>query len=98
MIYYYSYRSTDRIIQMVYTILEVVFGFVISRDEVLQLLDLELEGEDDGPIGYNIEKLFDDLGYDKDLYLYQFPCCSESEGKVFMIHRKLHKYWRKPIR
>jgi len=85
-------------IKMVYTTLEVVLGFVISKDELVKLLELELEEEGDDVLDYDIEKLFDELDYGREVKLYSFPCCSDSRGQLFIIGRSVHKYYRKPIR
>ena len=83
---------------MVYTTVRVVLGFVINKTELLELLEIEMEGEDDNLMNYDIEKLFDDMGYDKNINLYRFPCCSESSDKLFIIGIERHKYYRQPVR
>lgn len=82
---------------MVYTTLKVVLGFIITNEELIQLLDLKL-GENESHFDYDIENLFNDLGYDRKIELYSFPCCSESRGKLFLINITMHKYYRKMIK
>jgi len=79
--------------EMVYTTLEIIQGFVISKAELTKLLELEDEEDDD-----DIEQIFDDLGYNKNINLYSFPCCSQSRGKLFIIGRSMHKYYRQPVK
>ena len=45
-----------------------------------------------------LRKLFDKLGFNKNINLYRFPCCSYLNGELFIIGMEMHKYYRSPIR
>jgi hypothetical protein len=87
---------------MVYTEFWIVVGLKLSREQILKYI-LDATGviptEDD-----EIDELFMETvvrpklpkaGYARDLTLFQFVCCSESNGKVFILGHQVHKYYRK---
>jgi hypothetical protein len=83
---------------MVYSILEVIHGFVINKEELRELLDLE---DEDDLADCNLIGLFDDefaIDFGKKINLYNFPCCSESRDQLFIIGESVHTYYRKLIR
>lgn len=96
---------------MVYTTLDLILGFVMTKEELIELLDLtpkpssndtdgeELFVDEDGNTYSDIhfDVLFTET-FGHKLQLYKFVCCSESAYKLFIIGFQMHRYYRKPIK
>ncbi len=81
---------------MVYTTVKIVLGVIITENELSKLLELE---SNDDIIEYDVESMFNgDIGDAYGTKLYPFPCCSNFAGKLFIVGKKVNKYYRKPIR
>jgi hypothetical protein len=77
---------------MVYTTLEVILGIVVSREDLVRILNLEIDPDqdpldDDRTLGTTLAG--------RPVRIYGFPCCSPANGKQYLIGLSLHLYYRK---
>ena len=83
---------------MVYTRVLIVQGIPLTREQIEKFIEI---GEDD-EVG---DKFYDELieGFEKNLRgypglrLFSFPCCSESNGKMFILGYELNSFSRRFI-
>lgn len=75
---------------MVYMKLKLIMGVVVSREELAKILNIEVDEDplDDSSI------LATTLA-EKQVKIYNFPCCSPANGKQYLIGIHLHTYYRK---
>ena len=68
---------------MVYTIVLIVGGIKLNRNEVQTYFDVD-------EYGY-----VDDDVLEGKIKLYSFPCCSKLQGQTYILGQKIQKYHRK---
>lgn len=76
---------------MVYFILDIILGVAVTREEIETICDV-----DDS--GFVEDSVLDTLLCRKDVEVCQFSCCSKSNGKLYLIGIRMHRYYRKSTR
>ena len=79
---------------MVYQTLKIVLGFVVSKQQLSELLDIPKEEMLMNNDQFS-SSLHDAFNVDSNVKVYGYPCCSPLSDKKWIIGIEMHKYYRK---